>query len=170
MRAILFLLLLILTGCNASYSFVESKSQNRGGFVPDFGTGPQILVYKTRANYNNLVPVILSDDKSKIVSYPSQSDLKVGDVFLTPDTLLNGYLLDNKGIGLNVAFLKLTYVEYSKLEYVPKLEELYKIIVDKDPLQELCDCGIKKSKDGLITQLNGLIQSSSLQSKCKFIR
>ena len=98
------------------------------------------LIYKTKANYNELVPVILNDDKTVIVSYPAPQDLSSGDELRLPTELANGYLLDNKGIGLNVAFTSFTYEEYVALEEAPSIENLMNSIIDKDPLIELYDC------------------------------
>lgn len=64
-----------------------------------------VIVYKTKSDYFNLVPVVLSDDKSKIISYPSPTDINSS---LLPTKLKNGYLIDNKGIQPNVAFLSFT--------------------------------------------------------------
>jgi len=79
-------------------------------------------------------------------------------------------LLDNRGIGKNVAFLKWTYQEYAQLTAVPSLQELYNMILDKDPLTELCDCGNKKSFSDAPTQLNQLIDSKKLRTVCKTIK
>ncbi len=38
--------------------------------------GPPALVYKTRADYDKLVPVIMNDAKTVIVSYPHPNDVK----------------------------------------------------------------------------------------------
>jgi hypothetical protein len=100
--------------------------------------GPQTIVYKTKKDYYNLVPVLLSDDKTEIISYPHPIDIKVGDTYVTPTKLNEGYLLDNRGIGKNVAFLNMTYEQYSKLDRVPTLEELQNMIVDKNPLEVMC--------------------------------
>lgn len=149
--------------------FIACKGQNRAPFKPDFITAPPTVVYKTKANYNNLVPVLLSDDKKQIISYPHPTDIKIGDKFASPTILSNGYLLDNRGIGKNVAFLKLTYEQYSKLENAPALSELYELIIDKDPLNELCDCGNKKAFTDQTKQLNKLIKTGKLRSTCRTI-
>ncbi len=108
-------------------------------------TGPQAIVYKTTNDYFNQVPVLLSDDKKQILSYPDPSDLVYGDKLAYPTKLNRGYLLDNRGIGENVAFLKLTYDEYSQLNTAPSPAELYKLILDTDPIIEMWDCGLKNS-------------------------
>lgn len=98
------------------------------------------VIYKTKADYNNLVPVMLNNDKTQIVSYPAPSDVYHNGELAVPIELLNGYLLDNRGISKNVAFTSYTYSEYSKLDSIPSVSELFERIVDNDPLRELYDC------------------------------
>jgi hypothetical protein len=113
---------------------------------------------------------LLSDDKTEIISYPHPKDLKVGEALALPTSLKNGYLLDNRGIGTNVAFLKMTYEEYVKLENAPTLKELYELIIDKDPLTELCNCGNSKAFTDKTKQLNKVIEAKKLRTICKPIK
>lgn len=129
-----------------------------------------ILVYKTKKDYNNLVPILLNDDKTQIISFPDPKDVKVGGNFLLPTSLQKSYLLDNKGIGKNVAFLKYTYEEYSNLQTLPTLNQLYNNIIDKTPLIELCDCGDKSKYEDLEKQLNEFINKDILRTKCKVLK
>jgi hypothetical protein len=131
--------------------------------------GPPALVYKTRADYDNRVPVIMNDAKTAIVSYPHPNDLRNSQGYLLPVALKKGYLLDKKGIGKNVAFLKTSYEEFAKLSEPPSMDQLEKLILDRDPLTELCDCGtITKFKDP-VKQLNEYIKARSLAEHCKTI-
>jgi len=148
----------------------NTNSANKN-FTPSPAPGPSALVYKTKGDYFNRVPVILSVDKATIVSYPDPSDIRQGGVELAlPTALRGGYLLDNRGINRRVAFLSMTYEEYAKLERAPSLEKLHALIIDADPLVELCDCGNKKAIPDLLNQLNSLIENGSLTSKCKVIK
>ena len=142
-------------------------SQN---FEPDFAPGPHALVYKTKRDYNNQVPILLSDDKKVIVSYPHPSDLKTGGKLALPTLLEKNYLLDNRGIGKNIAFLKLTFEEYSKLPSAPSIDELYELIIDQDPLLELCDCGNRLKFTDVVGELNSVIDGGILRSKCHVIK
>lgn len=162
-------IILISVCCKSNNSVKQQvKNKDKSEFIPQYIPGPQVLVYKTKNNYNNLVPVLLSEDKSEIVSYPDPGDLLIGNTYSFPTVLNNGYLLDNRGIGKNVAFLKLTYQEYSKLQSL-SLEELYGYILDKDPLVELCDCGNKTAFTSVEEQLNELIDNNKLRMICKSI-
>jgi hypothetical protein len=157
----LLIFLLVLGAC---------KGQNKTTFTPDFMAGVPTMVYKTKADYRNLVPVLLSDDRSEIISYPHPSDVKIGDNYVVPTLLKDGYLLDNRGVGEQVAFLKYTYQEYANLAEVPSLKDLYASIVDKDPLLELCNCGNMKSIENKEQQLNKLIEQKQLRKICKVIK
>ncbi|MBE2289542.1 MAG: hypothetical protein IAE95_08315 [Chitinophagaceae bacterium] len=131
--------------------------------------GPHLIVYKTKKNYRDQVPVLLSDDKSSIISYPAPADIKAMGKKVYPTTLTSGYLIDNRGIGTNVAFLKLSYSEYAKLKTVPTVDKLYKMIKDKDPITEMCDCGLKMSFKEPQKEVNVLIKAGELRRKCKVL-
>lgn len=167
MRIIVFITFLFFVGCSSKRKVKNTKDNDVIQFAPQYFPGPQAIVYKTKANYNNLVPVLLSDDKTEIVSYPHIEDVKGGTVFLLPTQLHNGYLLDNKGINKNVAFLKLSYQEYSELKTLPTLKELYGYITDKDPLTEMCDCGNRTVFMDVEKQLNNLIDTKKIRTVCK---
>ncbi len=129
--------------------------------------GPHVIVYKTKKDYNNLVPIILSADKKSIVSYPDPHDIKVKGENILPTKLHKNYLLDNRGISKNVAFLKMNYTEYANLPQVPTQAELMSMLIDTDPLISICDCGLKSEFKDPIKELNRLIRKNKLSDKCK---
>lgn len=120
------------------------------------------IIYKTTKNYYNNVPVTLSNDKKQIVSYPAISDIYFKEKLAYPYKLNDNYLLDNRGINNNVAFLKLTYEEYSKLKETPTANELYELIIDKNPLEELYNCGARDNFKNEISELNTIIDNKQL--------
>lgn len=124
-----------------------------------FKSGPQAIVYKTTKDYSDLVPVIMDDTKTKIVSYPAPSDVYYNGKLAKPTPLKDGYLLDNRGINANVVFLKYTYEEYSKLEQAPSTEEMLSKIADKSPLTELIDCGVRSQYLNETDEINALIDA-----------
>ena len=128
---------------------------------------PHFIVYKTKKNYDKNVPVTLSDDKSKIVSYPDPSDVKNDNGFTTPTKLKHGYLLDNRGVGVNTAFLRMTYKEYAKLQKLPTLDAMYKMIIDKDPIAELYDCGSRYEMTDPVREINEVIKKDELKKVYK---
>ncbi|TAH38959.1 MAG: hypothetical protein EYC69_13635 [Bacteroidetes bacterium] len=170
MKLIFAIFSLFALSCNTNSKVTKTPTEPDAGFTPVFASGPPVLVYKTKADFDSLVPVMLSDDKSEIVSYPHPDDLKSGNSYSVPSTLSGGYLLDNRGIGLNVAFLKFTYEEYAKLENIPSLKELYASIKEKDPLTELCNCGIKSAFTDVNSQVNSLIENKRLRTSCKVLK
>jgi len=145
---------------------MEAKEVDKNKVMLNFKDGPSTIIYKTKKDYNNLVPVILSEDKSKIVSYPHPSDVITNGKYAYPTELDNGYLLDNRGINKNVAFINMTYEEYSKLETAPLLEKLYSMIVDNAPLVEIYNCGNRYTFKNEVSDLNTLINNNEL-TRCK---
>ncbi len=134
------------------------------------GAYPHVLVYKTRKNYSKNVPILLTDDKKHIISYPDPSDIKSREQYPTPTRLKRGYLLDNRGIGLNVAFIKLTYAQYAELSQAPTLDALLSMIIDKNPLTELIDCGSRYDMKDPVNEINAKIKKGELRKDYKIIK
>ncbi len=170
MKSLLFILsVLILNACftlKKSNTAVKETETDKDKVVLDFKAGPPTIIYKTKKDYNQFVPVILSEDKSKIVSYPHPKDVFYKGELAYPTELKSGYLLDNRGINSNVAFLNITYEDYSKLEKALIPDELFLMISDKDPLIEIYNCGNRYSFKNEISDLNKLIENNGLKS-CK---
>lgn len=162
---------LILFSCKGNKELTKKTEIIQTPIVSNENDRAHLIVYKTKANYDNYIPIILSENKTEIISYPAPSDvISAANKFLKPTLLNNGYLLDNKGINRNVAFVKITYEEYAKLQNVPTLKDLYSLIVDKDPLIEIYDCGIRTELVDDIIKINNLIDSNKLQSESKAIK
>lgn len=120
----------------------------------------QAIVYKTRKNYYDNVPVILTSDKKNIVSYPSIYDVYYNGKLSYPTKLTDGYLLDNRGINESVAFTSYTYEEYSKLKETPSKDELLKRIIDKNPLIVIVYCGNRSNYKNEVEELNDQIKNN----------
>jgi len=170
MKSLLFILsVVIISSCSSikkNKITMEAKEADKDKVIMNFKAGPQTIVYKTKRDYNKFVPVTLSEDKSKIVSYPHPKDVFYKGEFAYPTELINGYLLDNKGINNNVAFLNITYEDYSKLEKVPLLDDLFSMIIDKDPLLEIYNCGNRYTFKNELSDLNKLLENNGLKD-CK---
>ena len=119
--------------------------------------GPPAIMYKTKEDYHDKVPVTLSEDKSEVANYPGIKDVFYKGDLAYPTNLNDGFLLDNRGIDKNSAFLNITYEEYSKLEKVPTLEELNEMILDKEPFTEMYHCGSKFDYKDIVKELNEII-------------
>jgi hypothetical protein len=156
---LLILSLTVLNGC----SVPKRAGSNEMRMIqdPTIGYGSKasasLLVYKTRSDYFNQVPVLMDAEKSRIISYPDPTDLRNGTVLALPTRLKNGYLLDNRGIGTNVAFLTYTYATYSALSKAPALNQLMDSLLDRNPLTELWDCGSRSLFKKEVDELNALI-------------
>ncbi len=87
---------------------------------------PKAVIYKTSGEYNNNVPVTLSDDGKQIVSYPAPTDLTDES---TPVTLIDGWLLDRRGVSKNSVFTDYTYEQYRALEQAPSPQELLEHVI-----------------------------------------
>lgn len=137
------LLAIALVGCTTSQSSDEApriaKLDKKPHFIGGNATGisalPRAVVYKTRADYNNLVPVTLTADGRTLASYPAPSD--VSPETSTPIQLGDGYLLDRRGVGVHTAFLDYTYEQYAALPTVPPVDTLMAHIRDRDPFTAL---------------------------------
>jgi hypothetical protein len=157
MSKLSFLLVAVLFG---KFNFVSAQGMAGAAALP------RILVYKTKKDYRKYVPVLLSSDKKSLVSYPDPTDAP-GDAM--PVKLHKGYLLDRRGVGWNTAFIKLSYDEYGKLKSVPTPEELYGMIVDKNPLTELYDCGVRRPEKDQVSRINRIIDEGKIKKKCASI-
>ncbi|MBM3403445.1 MAG: hypothetical protein FJY10_00945 [Bacteroidetes bacterium] len=149
-----------------------ATSTNKDTQHADPGTGvasPPVIIYKTKTNYNDKVPVILSEDKRKIVSYPDIHDIYLQGANAYPVPLEDGFLLDMRGIGPGVAFTSFSYEEFVKLDQTPPAEELFKSIIDNDPLVEMYQCGNKHQYGNLPDELNAFIQKRDF-TQCKKLK
>ena len=148
-----------------SFTSCSSSKKPEGGQVVkeniDY-TGPPTIIYKTTKDFSKNIPVTLSVDKTKIVSYPAPGDIYFKGKLAYPTELTKGYLLDNRGISINTAFIKYTYEEYSKLKEVPDLKTLYSLILDKDPIVEMYNCGNRYRFKDEAQELNAIITQQKL--------
>ncbi len=140
----------------------EQKEKENMETIANVSAGPKVIIYKTSEDYFDKVPVTLSEDKSKIVSFPGIKDVYFEGELAYPTRLINGFLLDNRGINENSAFLKLTYEEYSNLDKTPEVAELFTMIVNDNPFTEMYNCGKKFDYKDLVTELNDQIGNNEL--------
>jgi len=162
-RAILWSVIFLLSGVIASCCSTkkaESMKTEQKVNIP----GPKVIIYKTKKDYSKLVPIILSDDKKSIESYPDIKDVYRGDSLAYPTQLHKDYWLDNRGINLNVAFIRLTYEEYSKLNETPSSEELLNMVIDNQPLVSMYSCGTRASYQDVESELNSKIDSNDFST------
>ena len=129
--------------------------------VSDGGTASApLVIYKTGKDYRDHVSVQLSPDKKTISAYTAPSDVP----FQKPIELAGGYLLKRM---VGNAFLSLTIEEYARNARRYSAEDLFELVVDKDPYLEIFDCS--GCCVGDTASLNELIRKNKL-SRCKSLR
>lgn len=126
---------------------------------------PHVRVYRTRADYANLVPVTLDGTRTKIVSYPAPTDLSEAQ---KPVPLGDGWYWDTRGITTATVFTDYTYEQYAALPEAPSHAVLLRHIKDRFPIMELWDCGTQaRTAD----ELKALIKNGFPScKKCSFVR
>ena len=67
----------------------QSESMNETATIKTVA-GPKAIIYKTKNDYFTNVSVTLSDDKSKIISYPGIKDVYYKGELAFPTKLKNG--------------------------------------------------------------------------------
>lgn len=152
-------LLLIFVGCKS----LEEKSSALAPVTSRYV--PNAVIYKTKMDYSQFVPVNLDATKSRIVSYPHPTDLSKNS---TPLKLINGWLLDRRGITVNSAFTSFTYDDYSKLSNAPRIRVLEEKIIDDDPFVAIVQLPIPASEAVADTAKCNEIIRTAMQS-CKRI-
>jgi hypothetical protein len=160
--AILLATSCVLISCSSSRKNQTQTKKNDDSRGTVGVPGPPVIVYKTKKDYYDHVPVTLSDDKSKVISYPAPSDIKRNGQYTLPSRLKDGYLLDNRGISKNTAFLRFTYEDYYTMDNIPTADRLMNYVIDDDPFTEMYDCGRKSDFDNLEEQLNREIENGEI--------
>ncbi len=148
----------LMAGVVACGSKKNTAQDLTGEFLTQWMPSAPTVIYKTKGDYVNLVPVIMNKERSRIISYPDPSDLVLNGKLMKPHRLKNGYLLDNRGINEHVAFLNYTYEEYSQLDAPPHIIDMMLRLRDSYPLVELVQCGLRSDYSDLVYELNVLIE------------
>lgn len=161
MKLLAWVMLAGLTSCAGTKAARETKQ------VPADANQPPLYIYQTKADYHRLVPIALSDDRKSVVSYPDPSDLRYG---IPPEKLAQGYWLDTRGIGLQVAYTNYTYKEYAALSAPPSMDTLMARLVDADPITRFCQCGTWHDYGNIKKEINQLIRKGKLESRCKVLK
>lgn len=167
MRQVLFFSSVILFSAMISSCCSAKKAANTQTSQEVSIPGPKVIIYQTTKDFSMFVPVILSDDKESLVSYPDIKDVYYNGVLAYPTKLNQGFLLDNRGITKNVAFINLTYEQYSKLDKTPDAVQLMKMIVDKNPLSKMYSCGVRSTYTEIEKELNLKIDKGDFSSFTK---
>ena len=167
MSCLNLLAVVFLTSC--SHHIHQTRKADDSKVKTVAVSSPPCIIYRTRSDYSMRVPVTLSPDKSKIVSYPDIKDIYYQGKFAVPTLLDSAFLLDNRGIGLQVAFLDYTYEEYSQLASTPPATDLMSLLMDKDPLVDMYQCGFRIQYTDIELELDNIINSGKLNT-CKKLK
>jgi len=155
----------LISGCRPAKNTAQVKNTDlvKSGHVSSVNE-PEVIIYKTTRNYSEFVPVILSEDKKAIESYPDVKDVYYKGKLAYPTPLHKGYWLDNRGISKNVAFTKLTYESYSKLPVTPSAKNLMSMITDSKPVKSMYSCGKRSSYKNIVAELNAKIDAGDFSA------
>ena len=167
MKILLICCIAALAACNGKKATVEERPMEEisvEGNGSEMAATAPVVVYRTRTDHHDHVPVQLSDDGLSITGYPHPKDVAH---LPRPTELGNGYLLDARGIGRNTGFLSITYPEYAALTYAPSLQQLDSMLIDRDPFTEFHDCGKRSEYTDLVNELKALVQADALRTRCK---
>jgi hypothetical protein len=158
MRKILpfiIVMVLISNACVMNKTVVENQLNGVQlvSLHPEF----KAIIYKTKGDFSNNIPVIMNSERTRIVWYPTKEDLKYDGKITRPVVLKKGYLLDNNRINENVAYLSFTYEQYFNFKQMPSDSLMMKYLLEKYPLTEMYDCGVRNEYRDLIAEINVLI-------------
>lgn len=131
------------------------------------GITKRVIIYKTRYNYYNFVPITMNKEKTEIMSYPAKEDLILDSMFTLPVPLEGGYMLDKRGINSQSAFLNMPYLEYYQMKELPRVDSLLSMIKDSDPFEEIYDCGSITDYSDVVKELNQKIKEKDFS---KFLK
>lgn len=135
-KTILFLILIVFWGASCE----TTKDMSHIDF-----DGTPTVIYQMKKDYSKLVPVILSDDKTKVISYPSPKDMfhPNGELRVQQE-LSDGFYLDQIGLTINSAFISYAIEDYSRMIMPPSTDSLFKLVIDADPFKKMYNLGNRK--------------------------
>lgn len=119
---------------DASASSIDTPVRVNGSAPRSVTAIPKAVIYRTNGDFNNLVPVTMTPSGKSLLSYPAPSDINGSQL---PLQLIDGYLLDRRGISAYTAFTKFTYSEYSALPFTPSAKELKDAILPGAEVTEI---------------------------------
>ncbi len=140
--ALMFLCIWGLNSCaiqkKKCCSLEESKtsSENKIQKQQHFLTKKGAVIYKTKADYSQKVPVSLNRSGTNIAGFPSPYDL--GEI--RPLKLDKGYFYYANGINSKTAFLDINYDDYKQLKEKLNLDYLETLLIKEQVFTEMYFC------------------------------
>lgn len=129
----------------------------------------KVIIYKTNKDYSQQLPVGMNAARTEVQSYPSVSDIILGDSLRLPIGLGQGYWLDHQGIGPDHVFSHIRYDEYKSGLVSVRFKEILERLEDKHPITEMYECGDRNQYDQMIKSMQNLVREGALKSKCRQI-
>ena len=102
---------------------------------PNYRVDTYIFVYKTRQDYSRNIYIRVNEEKTKVTSYPSLSDIDTIEDKL-PKKLVYGYYLGTRRNGENGIQAVVTSATVYSYATVYNLDSLIKLVIDYDPFLE----------------------------------
>ncbi|MEM9832200.1 MAG: hypothetical protein AAF944_16325 [Bacteroidota bacterium] len=146
----------------AGLLLILSVSCSKQATMPPTTDTAPVIIYRTKADYSQCVPVRLSDDGSRIVAYPAPGDVMSGSSYRYPISLKKDYYWDQQGVGPTTAFLSITYEEYAALKTTPDPKDLLVSILDRNPFLEMYHAGRVSDYREIEPELNKIIAQNRL--------
>jgi hypothetical protein len=149
-----------------SATFLLSCSKKVVFVSQNYTQNPTLVIYKTKLNRDNNVPIRVMEDRKTIITYPAPTDVFTNGKLAYPTKLADGYLLDNRGVSISSVFLSYDYETYSKLRDIPKESVLLNAVVDFEPFLEMYNCGYRYDYKNEVQQANDIIRNRFKNCKC----
>ena len=153
---ILLLTIVLISSCKTRREEPLAAHVNHAD-ITHFRPDSVLLIYKTRADYSQFVPVRMNAQRTEIIEVPHPSDFIHRGRLAFPVALNQGYWIDNQGITPDVAYLRFTIENYSKLDEPLSVEIMSRYILDAYPFLEMYQCGYRNEYKDIFREVNVLV-------------
>lgn len=127
----IILVFILISGCKSGSQNITVCPEETEGAVAML---PQAIIYRTQGDYRLNVPITLDASKTKVVSFPAPTDISSA---VAPIELVDGWMLDRRGISPNSVFTSYLYDEYAQLAAPPTIHQLLESIINFEPFTEI---------------------------------
>jgi len=153
---ILLLIIVFLYSCRARGEMPLAAFVHHADII-HFRPDSPLVIYKTRADYSQFVPVRMNANRTEIIKAPHPSEFIHQGRLSLPVAINQGYWIDNIGISPDVAYLRFTIENYSKLDEPLPVEIMLRYILDAYPLLEMYQCGYRYEYRDIFSEVNVLV-------------
>jgi hypothetical protein len=153
---IFFIVISLFYSCKTRKEIPPAAVVNHADII-HFRPDSPMVIYKTRSDYSQFVPVRMNAGRTEIIEVPHPSDFIYRGRLAFPVALNQGYWIDNQGITPDVAYLRFTIENYSKLDEPLSVEIMSRYILDAYPLLEMYQCGYRNEYRDIFREVNVLV-------------